>query len=167
MRALLLGSVQTAVALALGLGLGCALAPGCGGAPTDDTPTGAVELFLEAMERSDWDADARRTAYGLLAADAQNALDARADRANALSHDVLEPWEMLAQGRYRLRFTPIASGYREHIEGERATVTVHGVSEGQRANVPLVREDGHWRIVLEIAPLTPSAESVESAEGSP
>jgi hypothetical protein len=137
------------------LALGVVALSSCGSEPTDDTPTGTVELFLEAMDRSDWDADARRTAYELLAADARAALDERAARANALSHHEMQPWEMLAQGRYRLRFTPAPSGFREHIEGDRATVTVHGASEGQRANVPLVREDGRWRIVLDIAPLSP------------
>ncbi len=125
-----------------------ALGAGCSSEPSDDTPTGALTLFLEAMEKSDWDASAREDAYALLSADARAALDQRAARANALSRREFAPWEMLAQGRFRLRFAPAQT--RAHEDGDEATVTVLGRREGERADVPMVREDGHWRVHLVI-----------------
>jgi hypothetical protein len=125
-----------------------ALSGACSDEPSDDTPAGALTLFLEAMEKSDWDASARRDAYELLCSDARTALDERAERANALSRREFEPWEMLAQGRFRLRFAPAETEVRQ--DGDEATVTVLGRREGERADVPMVREDGHWRVQLVI-----------------
>ncbi len=56
---------------------------------------------------------------------------------------------MIAQGRYRLRFEPRPDGIEAEVRGDRAQVVVRGVGE-QVARVPMVREDGHWRIELAI-----------------
>jgi hypothetical protein len=72
---------------------------------------------------------------------------------------------MLAQGRYRVRFPYAEYGsMRESIDGERATVTVVGTDGRSRAEVPLVREEGHWRVVLRVPPppAPPPAPSPES-----
>jgi hypothetical protein len=56
---------------------------------------------------------------------------------------------MLAQGRFRLRFSPSSRrGMKEAINGDRATVTVTGTRPDERAEVPLVREQGQWRVSL-------------------
>lgn len=124
---------------------------GCSDAPTDETPSGALRLFLEAMDRSDWDREALRDAYALLSPDARRGLEERAHTANTLSGRAFEPWEMLAQGRFRLRFAPRSrDGMVERIEGDRAVVVVTGDRDGERAEVPMVREDGRWRIALEL-----------------
>ena len=62
---------------------------------------------------------------------------------------------MIARGRYRQSFAPAAGarGMRETIDGERATVRVQGGSPEQRADVPLVREGGRWRLVIDIPPV--------------
>jgi hypothetical protein len=61
----------------------------------------------------------------------------------------MEPWQMLAQGRFRLRFSPASRrGMKETIKGDQATVTVTGNGPGERADVPLVRENGQWRLQL-------------------
>ncbi len=140
----------SAVALLLALAVPAAA---CDDEPTDDTPAGALTLFLDAMERSSRDDHALEEAYHLLAADARHALEVRAERASSLSHRDFSPWDMLAQGRYRRRFA-LGSPMRESIEGDHATVTVLGSREGERADVSLVHERSGWRVVLEIPEMT-------------
>ena len=126
----------------------------CSSAPSDETPSGALLMFLGAMERSDWNQEALREAYALLSADAREALEERAEMANALSGRDFEPWQMLAQGRFRLRFAPRQDGgLSERIDGDRAVVVVTGSRDGERAEVPMVLEDGEWRVDLDIPPM--------------
>ena len=128
----------------------------CTDTPTDETPSGALRLFLEAMDKSDWDAEARKDAYDLLSRRAREGLAERARMANTLSGRSFEPWEMLAQGRFRLRFAPRRQGGMvERIDGDRATVVVTGSRDGERAEVPLVREAEAWRVDLDLPPLRP------------
>lgn len=131
------------------------LASSCSDVPSDETPRGAVRLFLSAMARSEDDPRALREAYGLLSASTRRALVERARFAESLGANELEPWEMLVRGRFRQSFTAArgARGMREQIDGNEATVTVTNEGGSRRAEVPLVREDGRWRIVLEIPPV--------------
>jgi hypothetical protein len=123
----------------------------CGGDPVESSPTEVLRLFLAAMDQGAADEDALRVAYELLASPARQSLEARADRAKTLAGQTFEPWQMLAQGRFRLRFSPAPRrGMRERIEGERATVTVTGQAAHERADVQLVREGKSWRVVLDL-----------------
>ena len=135
-------------------GLAVASFAGCSssaGPVAQRSPSEVLRQFLAAMDRSASDARALRTAYELLASPAQRALEARAARVKSLAGQQLEPWQMLAQGRFRLRFSPASRrGMRETIQGDRATVTVAGAGPGERAEVPLVRENGRWRLSLEL-----------------
>jgi len=132
------------VALLLAIGSGCAQEP------TDATPDGTLQLFLVAMDRSGFDAEAREDAYHLLCEEARQRLGRRAERATALARRDFQPWEMLAQGRYRLRFSARPEdGISAEIDGDRATVVVRGRS-GQEARVPMRREEGRWCIHLDI-----------------
>jgi hypothetical protein len=126
--------------------LACLVACGRAGAP--DSPAAVVEQFLKVMERSGQDETALLEAYELLDRGAQRALSARATRARSLSGQAFEPWQMLAQARFRLRFEPARGGMKEKITGERAVVVVSGTRDHERAEVPLVREQGRWRIQL-------------------
>ena len=131
------------VVLLAGLLVGCG-----GGAPS--SPTETVRRFLAAMDRSAGDARQLREAYALLDAQAQGSLRSRANKAETLTGRTFEPWEMLAQGRFRLRFAPrMRRGMHETIRGATAVVAVVGNS-GEKAEVPLVREGGGWRIRLAI-----------------
>lgn len=127
----------------------------CSEVPTDATPKGTVQLFLAAMERSEHDEQALAQAYALLSAPTRRVLQERAHLATSLGANELKPWQMLVRGSYRQRFTPSrgARGMRERIEGDRATVTV--TNGRRRAEVPLVRENGRWRIVLNVPPRQP------------
>jgi len=140
-------------------GLSLLLAAGCSDAPTDETPSGTVRLFLQAMERSERDPAALEDAYRLLARPTRRALMERAHMAGSLGGREFRPWEMLVRGRYRQTFTPRrgARGMSESIDGDRATVRVTAADGERRAEVPLVREEEGWRIVIEMPPLRPDA----------
>lgn len=141
---------------------------GCSTAPTDTDPHGSVQLFLDAMERSRDDANALREAYGLLCASTRRALTERARFAESLGGARLEPWQMLARGRFRQTFVPAPGrrGVRSEIEGDRATVVYTNEQGDRRAEVPLVLEEGRWRIVLNLPPVRPG-ESTEPESAAP
>lgn len=136
----------------LGLALSVALFGGCSspaGPAAQRSPSEVLRQFLAAMDQSTSDERALRTAYELLASPAQKSLEARAARVKSLAGQSREPWQMLAQGRFRLRFSPASRrGMRETINGDSATVTVTGTGPDERADVPLVREQGQWRLQL-------------------
>jgi hypothetical protein len=135
------------------MGIGVVIGSGaaCSREPTDVTPIGALRLFLDAMDRAEQDPRALAEAYALLDAGAREALAERARDASALGGGrEFAPWEMIAQGRFRLRFAfPEYGAMRERIDGDRAVVTVRG-QDGARADVPLVREEGRWRLTLHL-----------------
>jgi hypothetical protein len=118
-----------------------------------ETPSETVRQFLGAMDRSAADSHQLREAYTLLDGSAQGALRERAHKTGTLTGRDYEPWEMLAQGRFRLRFRPAARrGMQERIAGAHAVVTVLGEA-GEKAEVPLVQEHGRWRIRLPVPAL--------------
>lgn len=123
----------------------------CSSAPTDETPAGALTLFVEAMERGRSEREALATAYHLLATPAREALRERARRATELGGRAFEPWDMLPPGRFRLRFEPVAARTVEEIDGPRARVTLTG-SRGETAVVPMHLEGDGWRVALELPP---------------
>ncbi len=132
---------------------------GCAGGGPGESPVATVEYFLSAMDRSDTDVSGLRDAYGVLDAGAKRALQERARRAGSLAGRDFEPWRMLAQGRFRLRFEPApAGGMSARIDGDEAVVLVKGVRPGRRAEIPLVREKGGWRIKLEIPAMPKGAQ---------
>jgi hypothetical protein len=134
---------------------------GCSSAASDETPSGALRLFLDAMERGNREPAALEEAYHLLATPSRRALQRRAHDANADAARVrgtgenwrgFEAGEMLVPGRFRMNFTPArgGSGMQERITGERAIVHVTSQDRRRQADVSLVREQGHWRVLLEI-----------------
>ena len=97
------------------------------------------------------DEDALKGAYGLLSAQTQASLRERSDLAASLAGGDYQPWDVLIPGRFRLRFQPVA--FDETImdgHPRRATVRVRGRAAAEVAEVPLVEEDGRWRITLDI-----------------
>ncbi len=129
----------------------------CERAQEDETPTQAVEAFIELVAQAEGTVSpdlgvtleppesAMRELAARLDQASREALVQRARQAEALAHGArYEGWQMLVPGRFRLRFEPV--GFRETIEGNRATVTVRG--RRTHALVPLVREGGTWKIAL-------------------
>jgi hypothetical protein len=130
-----------------------------------DGPEETLSRFLEAMDRSARDSDALRDAYALLSGDARAELKIRAERASALSGRDFQPWDMLAQGRFRLRFEPARSGgLRARIEGDRAVVVVRGAEAGEQAEVPMRRERAGWRVALSVPASRRKAAAPEPGE---
>jgi hypothetical protein len=153
-----------------GAALLCAAVQACGGGDATETesPVATVRHFLEVMDRSAADEAALKEAYRLLDAAARQALADRAERATTLAGRGFEPWQMLAQGRFRLRFAPASPrGMRERVQGDRAVVTVTGAQPGQHAEVPLVLEHGRWRIALPVPTMRSEPRSPEPQRPSP
>ncbi len=126
------------------------LASGCGAEPTDKTPAGAVTLFLAAMSDTEWNDGQRATAYHLLAPEARAVLTAKAARASGLAGRALHPWEMIVEGRFRMRFSPDPARTKERVSGRTGVVTLSSGKAGESAEVPVVREGDRWRIALSL-----------------
>ena len=140
----------------------------CDSQPADATPSGALAGFLQALERSAHDPAALREAYGLLDRRARAALRARASKTETLAGGRrFKPWEMLAQGRFQLRFTPARrDAMQERIDGDRAVVVVRGESARKRAEGQMVREAEGWRVVLDVPEMPSSAATDAGSDGS-
>jgi hypothetical protein len=123
-------------------------AGGCSRAAPDGTPDGVVRLWLERMETAGEDGRAMKEAYALLGPRARANLSERADRASRGQGRRFKPHEMLAEGRFGLRFRPKRMTAR--IEGDDALVDVRGDGPGERATVKCTREGGAWRIEPEL-----------------
>ncbi len=115
----------------------------------DETPEDALTAWVTAMNASRLDPTARERAYGLLASAAREQLAQRAVVAVQLSGRDIKPWEMLAPGQFALRFAFDRARLRSRIDGSRATVTARGPGS-EVAEVPLVLEQGRWRVALEL-----------------
>ena len=133
--------------LVLAFALG-ALAPACTRTAPDATPEGAVRLFVEKMESGAEDPRAMREAYQLLGPHARSNLKERADRASKGQGRRYEPFEMLAEGRFGLKFRPKTMNAK--IEGDDAFVEVRGDGPEERATVHCVREAPAWRVEPEL-----------------
>ena len=100
---------------------------GCTRAAPDATPEGVVRLWLDTMDTSQEDPRATREAFELLGPAARANLEERAARASNAQGRRVEPLEMLAEGRFGLRFRPKSMSTRiEGAAGEYATVEVLG-----------------------------------------
>ena len=121
---------------------------GCAPDPGDLGPTDALAAFLTAVERSTHAPEQRKVAFEWLDTKSQGALAARARLSNSLAGRKLKPWEMLVPGRVSFAGQSIA-GVRmtANVEGERATVSIL-IAKGEPIEVPLVREQGRWRVML-------------------
>lgn len=111
---------------------------GCSRSAPDSTPEGVVRLWLEKMESAADDSRAMKEAYALLGPRARANLKERADRASRGQGRRYEPHEMLAEGRFGLRFRPKTMTAR--TEGDEAWVEVKGDGPEEHATVKCVRE---------------------------
>jgi hypothetical protein len=134
--------------------LALALLSSCARKAPDATPEGAVRELLDRIDRSEADPAETHAVYELLSAKTKANLIERARRASTTSGREVPPEEMLAPGRFSLRFEPRRMLTRFGDEG--AIVDVIGIDpETERAEVPCVLEDGRWRIEIPLPQLTP------------
>ncbi len=117
----------------------------CSRAPQDATPEGVVKLWLERMEASTDDPHASHDAYLLLGPRARANLEERADRASKMQGRQATAEQMLAQGRFGLKFRP--KSMTTTIHGADATVDVVGSDAvSEHAVVQCDQENGAWKI---------------------
>ena len=114
----------------------------------DATPEGAVRLFVEKMETGAEDPRAMREAYQLLGPHARANLKERAERASKGQGRRYEPFEMLAEGRFGLKFRPRTMTAK--IDGDDAFVDVKGEGPEERATVHCTHEATGWRVEPEL-----------------
>jgi hypothetical protein len=101
------------------------------------------------METSTEDPRAMREAYALLGPTARANLEERAQRASRVQGSRVEPYQMLAEGRFGLKFRPKSMAVT--AQGDRATVDVVGADPVEdRAAVHCAREGPSWRVEPEL-----------------
>ena len=121
------------------------LSSACSRAPQDATPEGVVRLWLERMEASTDDRTASHDAYVLLGPRARANLEERATRASKMQGRQATAEQMLAQGRFGLKFRP--KSMTTTIHGTDATVDVVGSDAvNEHAAVQCDQENGAWKI---------------------
>lgn len=141
--------VRRSFLLALAL---CAAA--CENEAIDASPEGVVEAFIDRMERVHGDLDRSREAYELLWSEAKRNLAERAKRASAVTGRAIAPEEMIAPSRFSLQYKP--KRFTSRQEGGWAVVTVYGDSpDTEHRAVRCIREEGAWRVMLEMPGLSP------------
>lgn len=128
----------------------------CSRQAPDATPDGAVRLWLEKMEASAEDPRAAREAYALLGPSARRNLEQRAERAGRMHGRRFEPYEMLAEGRFGLKFRPKGVTVGQ-VAGDEATVNVVGADPAvEQVSVRCARDPKEaqaWRIEPELPPV--------------
>jgi hypothetical protein len=124
----------------------------CTRATPGSTPEGAVRHWIERMEDASVDPAAAKEAFGLLSSATRQNLEARATRDAPRLGRRLAAHDMLAEGRFGLRFRPKA--FRTQIDGAHATVEVRG-EPGEEATVMVTREREGWRLELELPDVVP------------
>jgi hypothetical protein len=145
-RALLAG---TSAVLALALFV---VLSGCEEEGSDNEPDRLVAEFITRMQRVHGDRKMARAAYDLLWSDARRNLAERAKRASDVAGREIAPEEMLPPSRFSLHHKP--RHYEARVDGDWAEVTVTG-EDAAVGRVKCVREDGKWRVVLELPALAP------------
>jgi hypothetical protein len=144
--------------------VGALLATGCEDEPRDARPETVVEEFIDRMRRVHGDPKRARSAYELLWSEAKQNLGERAKRGSAVAGRPVGPEEMIAPSYFTTHFEP--REYRAEQQGGWAVVTVSGDSPEDRREVRCAREEGRWRVVIDLPKLAPIERRHEAPVGS-
>jgi hypothetical protein len=144
------GPLRQRCVLAL-VGLAALVLVACAQDSNDAAPERVVEALVERMRSVHGDPERGRRALELMSKDSQQNLIERAQRATAAAGRTVQPEEMLVPSRLALRFEP--HRYSAEIRGDYSRVTVLGDLPNEVVEVHCVREDGHWRVVLDLPQL--------------
>lgn len=117
------------------------------------TPVEVVQTFIERMQSVHGDPQSGTLAYELLAKDSRDNLAERARRATAAAGRPVTPGEMLVPSVFNLTFVP--RSYSPEIRGDYARITILGPEPLDRALVHCVKEEGHWRVHVDLPALPP------------
>ena len=134
------------------LALLTALLVSCSRPPPDATPEGALREWIERMNAQVTDPKEAPAAYAMLSKTTRAELEQRAERASLIEGHHASGWEMLASGRFSLRFPP--KHFATQLEGNSATVQVTGAEPSEHATVHMVKEGAVWRVELALPELT-------------
>lgn len=145
------------------LSVGFTIAAGCRGSQSPAKPKATVVAFARAVQSAQRNPENRRRVYELLSERGKEQLVLRAQLSSQVSGWLQQPWEMLAPGRIKLRVAVESSGLTARVDGDRAWVTVRGV--GGVAEVPLVRENGVWKVDVNIPTMEQLRPGDDSADG--
>lgn len=132
--------------------LGLCLVSACAPRPEQFSPSEALTAFLTALDRSTHAPEHLQTAYEWVDKKSQAALKQRATLAASLAGRSIAAWDMLVPGRASFSAYSVPNLHmRSQIEGDQATISmpIDGRSD---VTVPMVREDGRWRVVLGLSP---------------
>jgi hypothetical protein len=128
-----------------------AVTPACSHAPPDATPESALRSWLDHMDAQTTDPREAKAAYALLGPTTRQNLDRRAERASQIEGHHVEPYEVLAEGRFALRFRP--KRFTTTLEGQAAVVEVTGAAPTDTARMRCVKEGKGWRVELTLPEL--------------
>lgn len=130
------------------LGFVACLLVACSHPAPDATPESALRNWLDHMDAQTTDPSEAKAAYALLGPATRQSLEHRAERASQIEGHHVEPYEVLAEGRFALRFRP--KRFATTMSGEQATVDVTGTEPTDRATIRCVKEGRGWRVELQL-----------------
>lgn len=127
---------------------------GCSRSPPDASPEGTVRELLDRIGRIESNPAEAKVVFELLSSRTRANLTERAHRASTTSGREIPPEQMLAPGRFSLRFEPRQIHTR--LLHDRAIVDMIGIDPAtDHAEVPCVLEQGRWRVDIPLPPLAP------------
>ncbi len=112
------------------------------------------------MDTQQTDPKSVKDAYALLSKGTHDKLEKRAERSSRIEGHRVEAWEVIAQGRFALRFPP--KRFSTAMAGDTATIQVTGDEPADSATLHCVKEGPVWRVVLDLPELTDLPRRVES-----
>ena len=126
-------------------------------------PEEVVREFFTSMAQVHGNPADAKLAYDLMWSKARQNLSERAKRASAAAGRQVAPEEMIAPSRFSMAFVPqtYQLGRQQH---DLAEVIVSEEEPSRRSEKVWCRlEDGHWRVVVKLPPVSPISKRAETS----